>query len=80
VGIIRAVAPQIEQMAEGEIIGIAQSLPPQWYDGQTQELDRLVRTLVSRRKQMRSLIEDLRRHAGDVFPSWKDAAQRNTQA
>lgn len=65
---------EIEEISEENISEIAQSLPPQWYEHRVDQLHCLVRTLVSRRKRVRNLIDDFRRKADDAFPLWKDAA------
>jgi len=61
---------RIEKIAEERLWEIAESIPPDWYCGEWDELEKLVRTLFARRRQVRQLIEDFRQSPRRPFPNW----------
>jgi len=48
----------------------AASVPPEWYDGDTDDLCRLVDELAKRRTLVAGMIEECRRSAPQSFPNW----------
>ncbi|MSO19132.1 MAG: phosphatidylinositol kinase [Acidobacteria bacterium] len=48
----------------------AATVPVEWYEGQTDELSRLMTTLAERRGQIRNLMEECMRAAQGSFPNW----------
>ncbi|MEO8658508.1 MAG: HipA family kinase [Bryobacteraceae bacterium] len=46
-------------------------LPPQWYSGEEDQLQRLMQKLMARRKRVPSLIEDSRGARSNPFPQWR---------
>lgn len=61
----------IEQFDPQLLWGFAASVPQDWYEGQVENLERLVSTLLQRRTMVRDLIDQLRKCAADPFPYWK---------
>jgi len=49
---------------------VVSAIPPEWYDSQDEELERLGRTLLSRRGIVRELIEAFRTSVRRPFPNW----------
>lgn len=59
-----------EQMDVDEIWRIASNIPPEWYEFDTDGLNRLVETLHRRRSIIRDLITQFRTSSRSPFPSW----------
>ena len=66
---------RIETMEEGFLWSVAQDLPPEWYGGASEELDALIRHVISRRSIVRDLIEAFRTSLRHPFPRWKQVAE-----
>jgi len=49
----------------------AAQIPPEWYGGDWQELERLLERLYRRRERVRELIFSARNSGRDPFPNWK---------
>ena len=64
---------RIEGLAEGKLWEIAECVPPEWYGGDTKEIERLVETMLERRSKVRELIEEVRSSAREPFPMWNKA-------
>jgi hypothetical protein len=65
---------RIEQMEEDVVWSLAGEIPPEWYGGEWDELEKLVRTLIVRRGVVRELIEAFRVSPRKPFPAWSEAA------
>jgi len=61
---------RVEQMDDGILWGLAGEIPPEWYGGQWDELEKLVRQLIARRELVRGLIETFRISPRRPFPAW----------
>jgi len=61
---------RIESAKEDKVWGIVDDIPPQWYSPDNAELEKLVRTLLLRRKHVRELIEAFRKSPRRPFPRW----------
>lgn len=59
-----------EQMDVDEIWRIASKIPPEWYEFDTDGLNRLVETLYRRRAMIRDLIVTFRTSSRNPFPNW----------
>jgi hypothetical protein len=59
-----------EQMDLEEIWRIATAIPPEWYEFDTDGLNRLVAALYRRRPIIRDLITQFRNSSRNPFPSW----------
>jgi hypothetical protein len=53
---------------------LAGEIPPEWYGGEWDELNRLVKTLIERRTRVRELIEAFRCSPRNPFPGWLQAS------
>lgn len=62
---------RIEVMEQDRIWAAAGEIPPEWYGGDWDALERLVRSLVERRGQVRELIEAFRISPRRPFPEWR---------
>lgn len=51
---------------------LAGDIPPEWYGGDWEELEKLIAELVSRRAKVRDLITAFRNSSREPFPNWKD--------
>jgi hypothetical protein len=65
---------RIEQFKTDVLLGIADSVPSEWYGGDRRELVRLVQRLIKRRPLVRELIEQFRLSSRTPFPCWKNGA------
>jgi hypothetical protein len=66
----------VETMPEAKVWGVAEAIPPDWYCGRTQDLEKLVVALLSRRNIIRKLIDDFRECPRKPFPNWSDLSHR----
>jgi hypothetical protein len=66
--------PQIETMHEDVVWGVVNEIPPEWYESQADELEKLARTLIERRGMVRELIAAFRSSVRNPFPEWKEQA------
>jgi hypothetical protein len=65
---------RVENMEQDLVWELAGEIPPEWYAGQWEELERLARTLISRRGAVRGLIEAFRTSPRRPFPGWAEQA------
>jgi len=65
---------RIEKMEEDVVWSLAGEIPPEWYGGEWDELEKLVRTLIGRRRVVRELIEAFRVSPRRPFPGWREQA------
>ena len=61
---------RIERMEEDAVWTLAGEIPPEWYGGEWDELEELVRALIGRRGVVRELIEAFRASPRRPFPAW----------
>jgi hypothetical protein len=61
---------RVEKMDDDVIWRVAGDIPPQWYGGGWEDLEKLVRELMSRREMVRGLIEAFRSSPRRPFPEW----------
>ncbi|HEY6770713.1 MAG TPA: HipA family kinase [Candidatus Sulfotelmatobacter sp.] len=61
---------RVEKMEENIVWRLAEEIPPEWYGGEWNELETLVRNLLSRRGTVRHLIEAFRISVRNPFPEW----------
>ena len=62
---------RIENFSESLLWPIAQQVPPEWYDHDQDELDRLLSTLLERRRKVRDLILGFKNSSRNPFPNWR---------
>jgi HipA-like protein len=75
--------PVLTKAEEADIIDIwrcAEVIPPEWYEGRTSELERLVETVYSRRDLIRQLIAAFRGSSRNPFPNWQAPCQMTLPA
>lgn len=65
---------RIEKMNEDLIWAAAGEIPPEWYGGEWDELENLVRKLIERRNLVRGLIQAFRMSPRRPFPGWNEDA------
>jgi hypothetical protein len=65
---------RVETMAEDVVWGLANEIPPEWYGGEWDELEKLGRALISRRAAVRELIGAFRSSPRRPFPGWVEQA------
>jgi hypothetical protein len=65
---------RIEKMDESVVAEVLDGIPPEWYESQDEEIERLALRLVERRHVVRELIEAFRQSVRRPFPSWRDQA------
>jgi hypothetical protein len=71
--------PKIETISDELVWRCARDLPPEW-DGATPELERLIETLLKRRKRVRALIDVTRKCSPELFPAWRECIAIREQA
>lgn len=64
----------VEKMDEQVIWEVAGQIPPEWYGGEWEELEGLLRKLIERRELVRGLIEMFRISMRRPFPKWQEQA------
>jgi hypothetical protein len=64
---------RIEALAPDKVWAIAETVPPEWYDGAADVLERLVEQLLERRSRVRDLIAAFRDSSRQPFPNWDRA-------
>jgi len=63
-----------EEMDADSIWQCAADIPEEWYEGDLDELYRLVHALHQRRGMIRKLIGEFRKSTRNPFPSWRDSS------
>jgi hypothetical protein len=67
---------RIEQIDQSEIWNVAQGIPPQWYEHDSEALSRLIESLHQRRSLVRYLITSFRHSTRNPFPNWTEEQSR----
>jgi hypothetical protein len=65
---------RIEELDPARIWGLLESVPPEWYEGDVDVLERLIEKLIERRTQLRPLIASFRDSSRQPFPNWNRAS------
>ena len=63
---------RVESMDGDVVWGLAGEIPPEWYDGEWDELEKLIRILIERRERVRELIAAFRASVRRPFPEWPE--------
>jgi hypothetical protein len=61
---------RVETMPEETVWAAANSVPPEWYDGDQAEMEALVEKLLKRRSRIREMIETFWKSDRRPFPKW----------
>ena len=61
---------RIEDIQPRVLWRIAEAVPPEWYGGKLNEIERLMETLMFRRLRVRELISSFRKSDREPFPLW----------
>jgi hypothetical protein len=61
---------RVEAFAEEKAWAIAETVPPEWYGGDTAVMERLVEQLLERRMRVREQIDMFRESSRQPFPNW----------
>jgi len=65
---------RLENLSQDFLEQAASSVPPEWYEGKTDELRELLSELVERRTQVGQMILACRHNAPNTFPLWRQNA------
>jgi hypothetical protein len=65
---------RIESMDAGTLWRIAEAVPPEWYGGDTAQIERLMEQMLTRRGRVRELIASFRDSSREPFPLWATKA------
>lgn len=65
---------RVENLDDEILEEAAASVPPEWYQGRTDELRALIQTLSERRSRVARMILQLRQSPRQPFPSWRNNA------
>lgn len=60
----------IEELKPERVWGIAETVPPEWYEGDVSALEALVEQLLKRRSRVRELVDEFRESSRAPFPNW----------
>jgi hypothetical protein len=63
---------QVRYFPESVLESVRHSIPPQWTEGDEDALDRMLNTLLARRKKVPALLELARTAQCEPFPEWRD--------
>lgn len=61
---------QIEALQPDVMWAIAETVPPEWYEGDVAAMEALVEGLLKRQSRVRELIDDFRESVREPFPNW----------
>jgi hypothetical protein len=61
---------RVESFAAERLWAIAEGVPPEWYGGDVREIERLMETMLKRRKKVRDLVVAFRESYREPFPNW----------
>lgn len=61
---------RIETVKPEIVWGIAETVPPEWYEGDASAIEALVEQLLRRRSGVRELIDGFRESSREPFPNW----------
>ena len=61
---------RLDELDVQELWTIAEAVPPEWYGGDTDEMEALVERLMTRRSRVRELIDSFRESSREPFPNW----------
>lgn len=64
----------IEKIEDDAVWRVAGEIPPEWYGGEWDQLQKLVEELLDRRERVRELIEAFRISPRRPFPGWREQA------
>lgn len=70
---------RIEEFDAAELGRFAEAVPPEWYAGEWDELDALLKKIAARRSRVRALIEDFRLSSRNPFPKWSESETSRAQ-
>jgi hypothetical protein len=65
---------RIEQFDAQQAWAIAETIPPEWYEGDAEVMEKLVEKLMLRRGEVRGLITSFRESSRQPFPNWNRPA------
>jgi hypothetical protein len=65
---------RIEMMDERVVWDMVNEIPPEWYESESEELEKLARALIARRRMVRELIAAFRASPRNPFPGWREQA------
>ncbi len=71
---------RMETMAAETVWAVAGEVPPEWYGGDTGEMEALVEKLLARRSRIRELIEDFGKSERRPFPKWGERGKEMEEA
>ncbi|HEX7959193.1 MAG TPA: HipA family kinase [Terriglobales bacterium] len=62
---------RIENFDANLLHQLAEDIPPEWFGGDWDELEKLIEELIARRSKVRNLITAFRNSSREPFPQWK---------
>jgi len=70
---------RMETMAEDVLWAAANETPPEWYGGDTAEVETLVEKVLARRNMIRDRIDEFRRSDREPFPNWGKGGRESVE-
>lgn len=61
---------RVEELDPQKLWSIAETVPPEWYGGNIEDMEQLVEQLLKRRSRIRELITQFRESSRQPFPNW----------
>jgi hypothetical protein len=69
---------RVEKMEAQTLWRLAEEIPPEWYGGEWEALEKLIVNLISRRGTVWNLIDNFRNSVRKPFPGWQNSGRRTT--
>jgi len=66
---------RLEALDDGSVWSLAEAVPPEWYGGDTSEVERLIEKLLARRGRIRELVAAFRDSDREPFPNWEKVSR-----
>ena len=66
---------RLEALDDAKLWAVAEAVPPEWYGGDTEEVERLMERLGGRRGRVRELIGAFRDSNREPFPNWAEGVR-----
>ena len=70
---------RLETLAPDAIWTAVNDIPPEWYGGEMEALEKLAEQLIWRRRRIRELIDDFRRSDRNPFPNWGRRGEESSE-
>ncbi len=63
-------------MTPDVVWGVAETVPPEWYEGDVSAIEALVEQLLKRGSRVRELVDEFRESSREPFPNWGKSGEK----